>query len=65
MKKLYRSNDNKIVAGIFGGLGEYFDIDPTIVRLIYIALAVFSMGVPAIVGYGIAYLVIPPKTTAI
>lgn len=38
MKKLYRSRDNKVLAGVCGGIGEYFEIDPVIVRLIWIVL---------------------------
>jgi phage shock protein PspC (stress-responsive transcriptional regulator) len=36
VKKLYRSNSDRMVAGICGGLGEYFDIDSTLVRLIFV-----------------------------
>ena len=36
MKKLYKSNTDKVFAGILGGIGEYFDIDPTILRLAYV-----------------------------
>ena len=38
MKKLYRSRDNKVLAGVCGGIGEYFEIDPVIIRLIWIVL---------------------------
>ena len=37
-KKLYRSNTNKMLCGVCGGIGEYFNIDPTIVRLIWAAM---------------------------
>ena len=36
-KKLYRSNINKMLCGVCGGIGEYFNIDPTIIRLIWVA----------------------------
>jgi phage shock protein C len=61
MKRLYRSNTDKVFAGILGGLGEYLDIDPTILRLIYILIAILTGLVPAIIGYVIAYLIVPPK----
>lgn len=61
MKKLYRSNDNKIVAGILGGIGEYTAVDPTIVRLIFIIITVISGFVPGLVTYFIALLVVPPQ----
>ncbi|MFA5942490.1 MAG: PspC domain-containing protein [Candidatus Paceibacterota bacterium] len=38
MKKLYRSRENKIIAGVAGGFAEYFDIDPIIMRLFFFAL---------------------------
>jgi phage shock protein C len=38
MKKLYRSRENKVLAGVCGGIGEYFEIDPVIIRLIWIVL---------------------------
>lgn len=61
MKKLYKSNTDKVFAGVIGGIGEYFDIDPTILRLAYILLAVLTALVPAIIGYIIASLVVPKK----
>lgn len=59
-KKLYRSKKNRIIAGICGGLGEYFNIDPTIVRLIWVFLVVFGMGA-GIILYLIAWIIIPEK----
>lgn len=41
MKKLYRSRNNKIIGGVAGGIAEYFNIDPIIVRLMFFGL-VFS-----------------------
>lgn len=61
-KKLYRSDDNKIVFGICGGIGEYFDIDPVIVRLILIVLV--CIGFSGLVAYIIAVFVIPRKPTS-
>ncbi len=61
MKRLYKSSEDKIFAGVIGGIGEYFDIDPTILRLAYILLAVLTALVPAIIGYIIASLVVPKK----
>lgn len=58
-KKLYRSDDNKIIFGICGGIGEYFDIDPVIVRLILIVLV--CIGFSGLVAYIIAVFVIPRK----
>ena len=52
-KKLYRSNTNKMLCGVCGGIGEYFNIDPTIVRLIW---AIFICSGPGILAYFIAAL---------
>ncbi len=59
-KKLYRSND-KIIAGVLGGVGEYFDTDPTLIRLAYILIAIMTAVVPAIIAYIIAALIVPMK----
>ncbi|MDF2801749.1 MAG: Stress-responsive transcriptional regulator [Anaerocolumna sp.] len=56
MKRLYRSSNNSMIAGVCGGIAEYFDIDPTIVRLIFV-VAIFS-GI-SILAYIIAILIIP------
>jgi phage shock protein PspC (stress-responsive transcriptional regulator) len=57
MKRLYRSRKNKVFAGICGGMGEYFDIDPVIIRIITAVLTLFT-GVPLII-YIVAIFVIP------
>ena len=59
MRKLYRSRENKILAGVCGGLGEYFQIDPVIIRLLWIVLSlVWGFGV---ILYIIAIFIIPPQ----
>lgn len=55
-KKLYRSDRNKMLCGVCGGIGEYFDIDPTIVRLIWVVLACSGAG---ILAYILAAIIIP------
>lgn len=56
-KKLYKSNQNKMIDGVCGGIAEYFGIDPTVVRLIW---ALFSlMGGSGILAYIIAATIIP------
>ena len=61
MKKLYKSKENKIFSGVVGGLGEYFDIDPTILRLIWLLIIVFTGIFPGVLVYVIACLIIPKK----
>lgn len=58
-KKLYRSKKNRLIAGVCGGLGEYFNIDPTIVRLVWL-LFVFAGG-SGILAYLIAWIIIPER----
>lgn len=60
MKKLYRSMDDRKLAGVCGGLGEHFKIDPTIIRLGFIASLFFSAGTMVIV-YIIAAVIIPNR----
>lgn len=43
-KKLYLSNKDKKIAGFCGGLAQYFELDPTLVRLLYVAFTLVSMG---------------------
>jgi phage shock protein C len=57
-KKLTRSA-NKILAGVCGGIAEYFEIDPTLVRVAYAALSIFSAGFPGILLYIIMLILMP------
>ena len=38
-RKLYKSNQNKMISGVCGGLGEFFDVDPTLIRLLWVIFA--------------------------
>ncbi len=60
-KRLYRRETNRVVLGILSGIAEYFSIDPTIVRVAYVVLAIFTGVLPAIIAYGIMALLIPTK----
>lgn len=60
-KKLYKSRENKILAGIFGGLGEYFVVDPVLLRLIFLIILVFTGFIPGFIIYLIAFIIIPKK----
>ena len=59
-KKLYRSSTNKMIAGVCGGIGEYFSIDPTIIRLIWVVFTLLSVGI-GILAYILAAIIIPEK----
>ena len=57
MRRLYRSGNDKILGGVCGGLGEYFGIDPTLIRLAWIIFSlVYGSG---ILAYIIAWIIIP------
>ena len=55
--KLYRSNSDKMVAGVCGGLGEFLGLDPTLVRLIFALLAL--LGGHGIILYLIMWIIVP------
>jgi len=57
MNRLYKSNKDKVFEGVCGGLGEYFNIDPVIIRLLWLVLVVF--GGTGILAYLIAMFIIP------
>lgn len=63
MKKLYKSNTDKVIAGVCGGLGEYFGVDSVILRLGWLVITIFSGIAPGILAYIVAMLVIPRKPT--
>lgn len=56
-KKLYRSSTNYKLAGVCGGIGEYFNIDPTLVRLAWVLFSV--LGGAGVLAYIIAAIIIP------
>ncbi|HBF39473.1 MAG TPA: hypothetical protein DDW50_19405 [Firmicutes bacterium] len=56
-KRLRRSAGNKIIGGLCGGLGDYFNIDPTIIRLIWV-VATFWMGFTSVIAYFIGLIVV-------
>jgi phage shock protein C len=59
MKRLYRSRTNRVIAGVCGGIAEYSNIDPTVVRLLWLLLSlIWGTG---IVAYIIAWIIIPEE----
>lgn len=58
---LYRSETNKVIAGVAGGLGEYFNIDPTIIRILFVLMTVF--GGSGIIIYLVLWLIMPSKSS--
>lgn len=61
VKRLTRST-NKILGGVCGGIAEYFEIDPTLVRIAYAALSIFSAGFPGLLLYIIMLILMPQGT---
>jgi len=56
-KRLFRDRNNKMIAGVCAGLGNYFDIDPTIIRLAWVVFAFMAGG--GVIAYIIGMIVIP------
>ena len=56
MKRLYRSRTNKVLCGVCGGIGEYLDVDPTVIRLLALLLGFTGTG---LVAYIVAAIIIP------
>lgn len=60
-KRLYRSRRNVMISGVCGGIAEYFNLDPTLVRLGWVVLSVFSTGFPGLIAYIICAIIIPQE----
>jgi phage shock protein C len=58
MKRLYRSQKERMLGGVCGGLGEHIDVDPTIIRLVWVVVTLLSCGI-GIIFYLIAWIIIP------
>ncbi len=63
MKRLYRSRTDRKIAGVCGGLGAYFEVDPVIFRVMWVVLAL-AVGL-GLLAYLIAWFVIPQEPAAI
>lgn len=58
---LYRSRTNKVIAGVCGGIAESLSWDPTLVRILYVVVSIFSAAFPGILVYIILWIVMPEK----
>ena len=58
-KKLFRSIDNRMVCGVCGGVGKYFNVDPTLIRLVWVLASFF--GGSGLLVYIIAAIIIPEE----
>ena len=61
MKRLYKSRTDRKIAGICGGLGEYMDVDPTVIRLATLLVMLMSAIIPMLIVYIIGWIVIPDQ----
>jgi phage shock protein PspC (stress-responsive transcriptional regulator) len=61
MRRLYRSDTNKKIAGICGGIGELMDADPTIVRLVVLLVGLVTGIFPFVIAYLIAWWIVPTR----
>ncbi|HEY71132.1 MAG TPA: PspC domain-containing protein [Anaerolineae bacterium] len=59
-KKLYRARDDRMLAGVCGGLGKYFGIDPTVLRVLFVAAAVLGVG-GGIILYILMMILVPEE----
>jgi phage shock protein C len=58
-RKLYRSSTDKMIGGVCGGIAEYFNVDPTLIRLLLVFITFMSAIFPAVIFYFIAWAIIP------
>ena len=62
--RIVRSRDDRMLGGVCGGLAEYFDLDPTIVRVGYVLISIISVAFPGILAYIVLMFVMPPPDPA-
>jgi len=58
-KRLTRSYDDRMIAGVCGGIAQYFDVDPTLVRAGYVLMSAISAGFPGLLIYVILWIIMP------
>ncbi len=64
-KKLYRSRENRMIGGVCGGLGEYFDIDPTLVRVLFVFGAFLGVPGALVLIYLVMLILVPQDAPAV
>lgn len=62
-KKLFRSRDDRVIAGVIGGMAEYFNVDASLLRLIFAFVFIFTGLFPMVLVYIIWWVVVPEKPT--
>lgn len=61
MKKIYRSKTEKMLSGVCGGIAQYFNIDPTLVRILWVLITLFSASFPGLIIYIVCAILIPEE----
>lgn len=61
MNKTLTRSDNKMIGGVCAGIAEYFNLDPTLIRVAYVTLSIFSAGFPGLLLYILLLLIMPAK----
>ncbi|MBO6012458.1 MAG: PspC domain-containing protein [Bacteroidales bacterium] len=61
MNKTLTRSDNKMIGGVCAGIAEYFNLDPTLIRVAYVTLSIFSAGFPGLLLYILLLIIIPSK----
>ena len=60
MKRLYRSKTERLLGGVCGGIGLYYDTDPNLIRIIWVVLTLLSVGI-GVIAYIVAWIIIPEE----
>lgn len=60
-RPLRRSRSNRVIAGVIGGLADYFGLDPALSRVIYVLVSIFSAAFPGILVYILLWILIPSE----
>ncbi|MBP5214501.1 MAG: PspC domain-containing protein [Bacteroidales bacterium] len=61
MNKTLTRSDNKMIGGVCAGIAEYFNLDPTLIRVAYVTLSIFSAGFPGLLLYILLLIIMPAK----
>jgi phage shock protein PspC (stress-responsive transcriptional regulator) len=61
-RSLRRSRHDRVIAGVVGGLADYFGLDPTLARVIYVLVSIFSAAFPGILVYILLWILIPEES---
>ncbi len=64
MKKLTRSTTDRWLAGVCGGIGEYFEVDPNLIRVIWVILSVLTTFFPGVIIYILLWIILPESGEA-